>query len=128
MTHHVNTIKPMHEGGWQESAACRREHPDTFFPDHGANRTNIRYAKEICSGCPVRVECLEFAIANNDEYGIWGGMTPGERFELRASVERVDRKCLRRDCDEIILADAPLGKKFCSNPCQQADYARRRAS
>jgi WhiB family redox-sensing transcriptional regulator len=39
-------------------------------------------AKDVCSRCPVRAECLAFALANGEEFGVWGGMDPDERFAL----------------------------------------------
>ena len=51
-----------------------------FFPERGAS---TREAKEVCRGCVVREDCLEFAIANSEKFGIWGGMSERERRRVR---------------------------------------------
>jgi WhiB family redox-sensing transcriptional regulator len=63
---------------WQDQAACRdTDNPDLFFAEHpGANKSTYE-AKKICRECPVRIDCLEYAITNNERYGIWGGVSPG---------------------------------------------------
>ena len=58
--------------GWQDHANCLGVDPDLFFPERGAS---TREAKEVCRGCVVREECLEFALQNGEKFGIWGGMS-----------------------------------------------------
>lgn len=75
---------------WDIEAGCQSIDPDVFFPDrtsdHGAA------AKAICRGCPVRTQCLEFAIATRLDHGIWGGLTETERRSLRRSRQRKARR------------------------------------
>jgi WhiB family redox-sensing transcriptional regulator len=66
--------------GWQARANCMGVDPDLFFPERGSS---TREAKEVCRGCVVRVDCLEFAIANGEKFGIWGGMSERERRRVR---------------------------------------------
>ncbi len=54
--------------------------PDLFFPERGAS---TREAKEVCRGCVVREECLDYAITNGEKFGIWGGMSERERRRVR---------------------------------------------
>jgi WhiB family redox-sensing transcriptional regulator len=61
---------------WTEQALCAQIDGDMFYPDDGARRPDI---KRICGGCPVRAQCLTAAMANKEEHGIWGGLTPRER-------------------------------------------------
>jgi len=68
------------EQGWQESALCAETDPEAFFPEKGGS---TREAKKICTGCEVRAECLEFALANDERFGIWGGLSERERRRLR---------------------------------------------
>ncbi|HEX2065027.1 MAG TPA: WhiB family transcriptional regulator [Acidimicrobiales bacterium] len=68
------------EPSWQDQANCLGVDPDLFFPERGAS---TREAKEVCRGCVVRVECLEFALANSEKFGIWGGMSERERRRIR---------------------------------------------
>ena len=67
-------------GGWQDYANCLGVDPDLFFPERGAS---TREAKEVCRGCVVRAECLEFALANGEKFGIWGGLSERERRRLK---------------------------------------------
>jgi len=66
--------------GWQHWAACRDSDPDLWFTERGASTTP---AKKICRECLVREDCLEFALANQEKHGIWGGMSENERRRLR---------------------------------------------
>lgn len=65
---------------WQERAGCMTADPDLFFPERGSPGDS---AKRVCVNCEVRLECLEYALANGERYGIWGGLTERERTRLR---------------------------------------------
>ena len=65
---------------WREDAACRGIDTDVFFP---ATDEEAEEAKAICASCPVREECLEFALQTRQEDGVWGGLTETERRRLR---------------------------------------------
>ncbi|MDT3439032.1 WhiB family transcriptional regulator [Pseudofrankia sp. BMG5.37] len=65
---------------WQERALCAQTDPEAFFPEKGGS---TREAKRICSGCEVRAECLEYALAKDERFGIWGGMSERERRKQR---------------------------------------------
>ncbi len=67
-------------GGWQLRANCMGVDPELFFPERGSS---TREAKEVCRGCVVSEDCLEFAIANGEKFGIWGGMSERERRRVR---------------------------------------------
>lgn len=43
----------------------------------------VKFAEVFCSDCPVRQMCLEYALKNNEDHGVWGGRTPEERFKMR---------------------------------------------
>ena len=70
---------------WRTRSACRDSDPDVFFPigSSGPAVEQIETARRICTACPVSDECLEFALATNQEAGIWGGTTEEERRKLR---------------------------------------------
>ncbi len=68
------------EQGWQERALCAETDPEAFFPEKGGS---TREAKKICTGCDVRTECLEYALGNDERFGIWGGLSERERRRLR---------------------------------------------
>src|SRR5258705_9565121 len=65
---------------WQDYANCLGVDPDLFFPERGAS---TREAKEVCRGCVVREDCLEYALSNGEKFGIWGGMSERERRRIR---------------------------------------------
>ncbi|HXR53463.1 MAG TPA: WhiB family transcriptional regulator [Acidimicrobiales bacterium] len=65
---------------WQTRANCMGVDPDLFFPERGAS---TREAKEVCRGCVVREDFLEYALANGEKFGIWGGLSERERRRLR---------------------------------------------
>ena len=71
------------EQDWQERALCAQTDPEAFFPEKGGS---TREAKRICSGCEVRAECLEYALAHDERFGIWGGLSERERRRLRRAV------------------------------------------
>ena len=68
------------EKSWQEFANCLGVDPDLFFPERGAS---TREAKEVCRGCEVREDCLEYALQNGEKFGIWGGLSERERRRIR---------------------------------------------
>ena len=68
------------EEAWRLNALCAETDPEAFFPEKGGS---TREAKRVCSGCEVRAECLEFALANDERFGIWGGLSERERRRLR---------------------------------------------
>ena len=68
------------ELAWQERALCAQTDPEAFFPEKGGS---TREAKRICQGCEVRSECLEYALAHDERFGIWGGLSERERRKLK---------------------------------------------
>ncbi|WP_026424961.1 WhiB family transcriptional regulator [Actinokineospora inagensis] len=71
------------EQEWQERALCAQTDPEAFFPEKGGS---TREAKRICLGCEVRAECLEYALAHDERFGIWGGLSERERRKLKKRV------------------------------------------
>jgi len=65
---------------WQEHSLCAYVDPDVFFPEKGGSS---REAKRICAQCTVQAECLEYALANDERFGIWGGLSERERRRLK---------------------------------------------
>jgi WhiB family redox-sensing transcriptional regulator len=72
------------ERAWQRQANCLGVDPDLFFPERGMS---TREAKEVCAACVVRQACLDYAIANGEKFGIWGGLSERERRTLRRARE-----------------------------------------
>jgi WhiB family transcriptional regulator, redox-sensing transcriptional regulator len=79
-------------GKWAEQALCAQADPDAWFPDKGGSTA---LAKLICAACPVRAQCLDYALSGADTWGgiarIWGGTTPRERAQLRHHPEGLPR-------------------------------------
>ena len=71
------------EVAWQADALCAQTDPEAFFPEKGGS---TREAKRICEGCEVRSECLDFALENDERFGIWGGLSERERRKLRRAA------------------------------------------
>ena len=65
---------------WQERALCAQTDPEAFFPEKGGS---TREAKRVCLSCDVRSECLEYALAHDERFGIWGGLSERERRRLK---------------------------------------------
>jgi WhiB family redox-sensing transcriptional regulator len=70
---------------WRNRSSCRDSNPDLFFPvgSTGTAIEQIEAAKRVCGSCLAQTECLEFALATNQEAGVWGGTTEEERRKLR---------------------------------------------
>ncbi|MFI5041458.1 MAG: WhiB family transcriptional regulator [Acidimicrobiales bacterium] len=73
---------------WKARANCMGVDPDLFFPERGMS---TREAKEVCRGCVVREDCLEYALANGEKFGIWGGLSERERRRIRRARALVRR-------------------------------------
>ena len=61
------------------SARCRQLPPGTFFPSDGIG---VEIAQRECEQCPVRLECLEYALENRIDHGVWGGASERERRRI----------------------------------------------
>ncbi len=65
---------------WQDRALCAQTDPEAFFPEKGGS---TREAKRVCRSCDVRAECLEYALARDERFGIWGGLSERERRRMK---------------------------------------------
>ncbi|MHC3471399.1 WhiB family transcriptional regulator [Streptomyces sp. 7R007] len=65
---------------WQAQALCAQTGADFFFPEPGSS---VREAKRICGMCEMRSACLEYALRNDERFGVWGGLSEKERLEMR---------------------------------------------
>lgn len=70
---------------WRSQAICRDTDPDLFFPigTTGQALVQIDRAKEVCDVCPVKSDCLEYALETNQDSGIWGGLDEEQRRNIR---------------------------------------------
>jgi WhiB family transcriptional regulator, redox-sensing transcriptional regulator len=69
---------------WRHSSVCRDEDPELFFPvgTSGPALAQEGEAKAVCRRCPVVAECLAWAVSSGQDFGVWGGMSEGERREM----------------------------------------------
>lgn len=81
------TLPPRPNWGWQDAAACRGTDVVLFFGPDGERQPERdireRQAKALCASCPVRSECLAYAISRPEKYGTWGGLNEDERASER---------------------------------------------
>lgn len=73
---------------WHKKALCAEIEGDLWFPEAGGMSKEHALAIEICSRCPVKEDCLAEALANNIQYGVWGGLSPVERNSLRKKLRK----------------------------------------
>ena len=107
---------------WMEEARCRGLDPDLFFPERGAS---TREAKGVCAGCGVRAECLEYALANGEKFGVWGGASERERRRIRRKRPTTTRRCLWAPC-QMVFTPANGSQVYHSPACAEAARSARR--
>jgi WhiB family redox-sensing transcriptional regulator len=85
-------------GEWQAAGACVSADPEIFFPVSagGASARQIEQARRVCARCPVRRECLDWAMSSGEMHGIWGGTTPEDRTRVRRKEAARSRHAGRR--------------------------------
>lgn len=96
-----DTSDELETKGWQDLANCLGVDPDLFFPERGAS---TREAKEVCRGCVVREDCLEYALANGEKFGIWGGLSERERRRIRRQRSSARRAALEGEAADGVGA------------------------
>ena len=74
------TTKLLQPVEWQTHTRCTAVDPEIFFPERGGSS---KAARQVCSQCTVRDQCLEYALNNKEQFGIWGGTSERERRKLR---------------------------------------------
>ena len=80
---HIEVDQETLEDQWQERALCAQTDPEAFFPEKGGS---TREAKRICLGCEVKDECLDYALAHDERFGIWGGLSERERRRIKRGI------------------------------------------
>ena len=76
-------VRPFEPATWRDRAACVGAEREVFFPTQGED---VRRAKAVCAACPVRADCLDYAMRWDIRYGIWGGLSEKQRRRLRHEV------------------------------------------
>ena len=79
MSHYTGSVPALDRADdWRDLAACRNEDPDTFFAEGRGSRGDVQHAQSVCHGCPVRIQCGQYALQAGEYYGVWGGMSQGQ--------------------------------------------------
>jgi len=83
---------------WFDLASCKGKDNTMFFGNENGNVPSdvARKVKRICSECPVSFECLNFAIENEEQYGIWGGLTAKERKSIIKTYGKISANDIRK--------------------------------
>lgn len=79
---------PPNDEDWRDRAACLGLEPEIFYP---LTDEEAAVAREICDGCEVRTECLEYALARREKDGVWGGATERDRRRIIRQRRRAAR-------------------------------------
>jgi WhiB family redox-sensing transcriptional regulator len=82
---HASVLGYAGEDGWAAKGACRHSDPELFFPvaASGPALGELARARQVCAGCPVRGQCLDYALETGQDFGVWGGLTEDERRAIR---------------------------------------------
>jgi Transcription factor WhiB len=98
---------------WKLDGVCRQVDPELWFPDKGQS---ARVATRICAACPVRAECLAYALERDERFGVWGGLSERERRKLapsRAPKSRAPHRTHPAAASRSPLVDCPCGAATC---------------
>lgn len=100
------------EYDWRDDAACRQYDPEMWFPvgSSAAAREQEDAAKRICGGCPVRSECLDWAIESGQSSGVWGGLSEDERRRVSGDRSGQFQRCI--EAQELIERRIAEGVKY----------------
>lgn len=102
-------------GPWIDQAACTGLNPDLFHPARGEPSDA---AKTVCAGCPVRSDCLDFALRTNQQFGIWGGLSERARCHIRLTDPDLVTLDLECPCCGATFRARRAGQRFCSPDCR----------
>lgn len=81
----TGTDRCIEDKKWLDSGNCKGMDPSIFFPET-ENVKTTKNAVSICKSCPVRAECLSYAIKNEETFGVWGGVPTRVRMRLNRSI------------------------------------------
>ena len=88
--------QPLRGQSWRMRAACRAADPALFFPELGESAGP---AKQICADCLVKAECLAFAVASGERFGVFGGLSERERHGMGTKPSRPRKQDQPREAE-----------------------------
>ena len=113
------------EPTWLDFALCAETDPEAFFPEKGGS---VREAKAVCRNCEVRAQCLEYALENDERFGIWGGLSERERRRVKRDTPGL-RLCRKRLHEMTGANTRPGGGcAACKREADDRESARRRTA
>jgi WhiB family redox-sensing transcriptional regulator len=125
---HAGGLAAGESDDWRHRALCAgADDPELWYPTGGQHATGpariayyrqVQAAKAICHRCPVRVQCLDFALREGIDVGIWGGATENERRKVRYPKPV-------RVCQQCGVSYTGRGEQFCSHQCHHAAMSAR---
>lgn len=77
-------LGPLTDAEWMDDGLCAQTDPEEFFPEKGGS---TRDAKAVCVKCTVAADCLDWALAHNERFGIWGGLSERERRQIAIDLQ-----------------------------------------
>lgn len=114
-------------GDWREQAACSSVDPDLWHPEGDEVITKGRRAKAVCGSCPVQTECLEYALTQGENLGIWGGLTALERRRLKpGQTTPVCRNGHELNDDNLRITSIGTRCRLCANATSRKARQRKR--
>ncbi|MGV7585248.1 WhiB family transcriptional regulator [Mycobacterium kansasii] len=109
---------------WMADALCRQTDPEIFYPEQGGSP---REAKLVCLACRVQTACLEHALRNHEQHGIWGGLTADERKHRGRTLAAQPLQLRCRNGHQLgSKADLGYGRNNCRQ-CARDNWQRYRA-
>lgn len=95
------------EAAWRDRARCAETDPEAFYPEKGEP---TEPARRVCRNCEVRVQCLEYALANDERFGVWGGLSVQQRRRLKVGASTPIRDASGHIRGWAKPADVPAGE------------------
>lgn len=99
----IDQIAPDGSEDWQDRSLCAQTDPEAFFPPAGGS---TKEAKKVCQNCEVRPECLEAALANDERFGLWGGVSERDRRKIKKAGTSARQYLARKAAAESVTASA----------------------
>ena len=87
------------EPNWMARGLCANQPPETFFPSDGVG---VEVAKRICATCTVKDGCLEYALENRVDHGVWGGCSERQRRRILKARRKDAEKQAKQDRKERV--------------------------
>jgi WhiB family redox-sensing transcriptional regulator len=128
LTRPAATVKPADSGHWTDDAECRtHDDPDLWHAagDGAASRAQVREAKDICNTrCAVREQCLQWAVDNRQDQGVWGGLSERERRRLHGRKPRYEKPGGMTALDYIFAKQLPRFRELEMSGLEDFEIAR----